>query len=267
MARPRISDIWVTEIAHLLFAAGIDSPSEICRRVEKWGTNHGFAESEIPSDVTIKRYVRRLRNETLERGSEPFNWPDSMGTADHQVPWEGSRASLDLVRHCAENGLPWPTVRIARWYWRVCQASLGTTGSNRSSELQAPFSPSTGDADANREESSVTTKPQDEIMDIRLHRANWLAVGEVLEHQGFDVQSSIRERIELELIFLPERSQEDRLALEITAQSVGAPQPLPPYEFWLDYGDRRVSPSEMIVIGVGWFQKYRQQKLQDGSWS
>ena len=151
---------------------------------------------------------------------------------------------------------PFATVRSS-----APTANLSITSHNE----QGFFSPSTGDASVNREESSVTTKPQDEIMDIRLHRANWLAVGEVLEHQGFDVQSSIRERIELELIFLPERSEEDRLALEIAARSVGAPQPLPPYEFWLDYGDRRVSPSEMNVAGSVWFQKYRQQKLRDGS--
>ena len=263
MGRPRLSDMWVGNIAHLMYVAGITSPTEICKRVEEWGMSHGYKETEIPSRITVIRYVRKLRNEALRRGSEPFRWPDSMGNEDHQVPWEAARHSLDLVRYCADKALPLPTVRVAQWAWRVCQSSSVPIGTIRSSEHESALSGDTGVGNANPKESATAIRPDDDIMQARLDKAAWLAVGEVLEHQGLDYQSSIKGAIELELVFLPERSDEDRLAYEKICEKLGASKSLLPYGHWLDYGDRRVSPLEMIVAVERWRTKKNRSRKDD----
>lgn len=73
-----------------------------------------------------ERTVRRLRDEHRAR-SEPerahyreVRWPETMEQG--ALPWEASAALLELLRQRASFNTR-PTVREARWFWRVTQAA------------------------------------------------------------------------------------------------------------------------------------------------
>jgi len=48
-------------------------------------------------------------------------WPASF--ADGRLPWEAAQAALDLLRHRDGRGLPRPSTRQAKWFWRLRLAS------------------------------------------------------------------------------------------------------------------------------------------------
>jgi hypothetical protein len=79
--------------------------------------------TDVPGARTIQRMIHDFRELASEEqsGYAPVSWPDSFEAG--LVPWESARDVLDLVRHCAQTGLPSPTVSEARWWWRLRLAS------------------------------------------------------------------------------------------------------------------------------------------------
>ena len=211
--RPTIREFWVEYIAQLMHMEGLTSPIEIFRRLDAYAKHEKL--NDLPGERTVNRYINKLRNDTVPRRGEPFQWPQSMGEKEYEVPWEAARDSLDLLRWYLERNYRRPTVRVVRWYWRICQASGGRHV-----------------AGILRPEPRFQKVMDDRTIENRLRQATLLALAEVMPRPHPSLPS-YEERIELELAFQPERSKEDRQAHDkataslILDETLGATRPLP----------------------------------------
>ena len=203
--RPKIREFWVEYIAQLMNVEGLTSPIEIFRRLEAYAEKHDL--SDVPSERTVNRRIADFRGDTQDLSNERFAWPESMGEKDYEVPWEAARDSLDLLRWYLERNYRRPTVRVVRWYWRVCQASGGRQA-----------------AGILRNEAQLVSGTDDETIHKRLRLATQLALGEVMQRTSPQQPSYFRS-VELELAFEPERSREDKVAHETALQSLKSDGP------------------------------------------
>ncbi|MBI4199688.1 MAG: hypothetical protein HY535_04355 [Chloroflexi bacterium] len=83
--------------------------------------------------VPSKRSISRIRTgefAQIEEGEKAlyrtFHWPESMERGD--LPWEASAAALELLVFLDQQKdtvAQRPPIRLARWFWRVSQASPG----------------------------------------------------------------------------------------------------------------------------------------------
>src|SRR5262245_7989081 len=74
---------------------------------------------KVSDDRTIRTYLKLHAKLTdSERVAyRPVRWPESMLSG--ALPWESSRAILDLVHHCNQHGWPRPTIAQGLWFWRI----------------------------------------------------------------------------------------------------------------------------------------------------
>jgi hypothetical protein len=79
--------------------------------------------NDSPSERTVRRlYDQHLAlPEHVRREQGRLRWPRSFAIG--ALPWEASRAALDLLKFCDESGLAHPTARQAKWFWRLRLAS------------------------------------------------------------------------------------------------------------------------------------------------
>jgi len=85
------------------------------------------APKQRPGQRTIGRTIKEFEGKSAEekRLRDYFSWPKSM--LDGALPWEASRAALDLMRFNVESGYSprseqVPVISEVRWFWRVTQA-------------------------------------------------------------------------------------------------------------------------------------------------
>lgn len=116
MARQRI-DIFYRRLIATLTEEGLPL-SQVMRRLEARARQDG--RSDLPSERSVSRYMQGHKGLTLEerRQYKLLRWPDNLG----DLPWEAGPAVLDLLRQLRQEGAGRPTVRLARWYWRLWQA-------------------------------------------------------------------------------------------------------------------------------------------------
>ena len=121
MPKPK-TDPRYEEIIGSLAEEGL-KPPKILELVEK------IAEAAGWTDAPHLRTVQRLYGDYLKlplevrREQGLFRWPRTMELG--LLPWDASRSVLDLLRYRDQQGLPRPTVRVAKWYWRIRLASPG----------------------------------------------------------------------------------------------------------------------------------------------
>src|SRR5581483_2832123 len=72
-----------------------------------------------PAPRTIDNYVTQALRLDAASAQEYtlVRWPQSFMAG--ALPWEAARPVLDYLRLCDQQGLPRPTVRAARWFWRL----------------------------------------------------------------------------------------------------------------------------------------------------
>jgi hypothetical protein len=95
--------------------------TEVWRRFQQMAAERGW--HDIPAERTVKRRVgdfqRLPKTERDERAR--VHWPATMRAG--LMPWEASRAVLDLLRFRNDAALGRPSVAEARWYWWLTLAS------------------------------------------------------------------------------------------------------------------------------------------------
>jgi hypothetical protein len=81
------------------------------------------APTELPSDRAIRRAVQEFdeKEESEKLRQRYFSWPSSMDIG--AVPWEGTRACLDLLAEFTARGKQPPTNLMTERFWRVTQAT------------------------------------------------------------------------------------------------------------------------------------------------
>src|SRR5262249_34235718 len=79
----------------------------------------------IPDERTIRRIVTDFggKTEAEQRKHDWFRWPHSMESGS--VPWEASRAGLDLLAYYREHigTEDRPTIPLVLAFWRITQAA------------------------------------------------------------------------------------------------------------------------------------------------
>jgi hypothetical protein len=97
-------------------------PAKITDRIKTEATAEG--RNDYPAKRTVERiYQRHLGRPAAERRAYAlFRWPDSM--MNGTLPWEASRAALELLYRRNEKGQGRPTIRLVNWYWRLSMVAF-----------------------------------------------------------------------------------------------------------------------------------------------
>lgn len=80
-------------------------------------------EAYSPSErwvFDVRKEWEGMRQEKEAADYRSFDWPRSMGSPD--LPWEAGATALELLRLTADDRVR-PTVRVAKWFWRVTLAA------------------------------------------------------------------------------------------------------------------------------------------------
>src|SRR5205823_1337322 len=114
--REKTDQYWVQRVWALASEDGMRSPA-IYRAVMAEGERQ--KRNDYPSERQIRRLLADYRAlpEHERREHAYFTWPDTMLTG--ALPWEASRAVLDLVQWRMDQERDQPTVRLAKWFWRL----------------------------------------------------------------------------------------------------------------------------------------------------
>ena len=119
MPRPRIDRYWQERIRELTEQNPEWSSAKIAQRLEEEANQLG--RNDWPSEKACRNYmaIHRQAGEHERRQYRLTYWPVSFGTPE--LPWEAAPAVLEAVRMTCEDGRP--TVRTAKWYWRLSLAA------------------------------------------------------------------------------------------------------------------------------------------------
>lgn len=125
MARPRVKSYWQEAIRALTENEPRLGPLGIQARLKRAAEESGMAEKlgAVPSRRTIGRiqsHFRQSANKDRERYRE-FRWPETMEYG--LLPWEASRAGLELLRDFHQEWNRRPTVGLVECFWHVSQAA------------------------------------------------------------------------------------------------------------------------------------------------
>src|SRR6266542_2464202 len=122
MPKPPIDIFWRERVERLVADEGL-SPPAIARRLEQEGA--ALERTDYPAERSIRRIVADFRTKSTyeQHQAESFAWPESMLAG--ALPWEAARDALDLLRSRQEGEVkrPAPTVRVAKWFWRLRMAA------------------------------------------------------------------------------------------------------------------------------------------------
>ncbi len=127
--RRGVDELWVRWAFHH-FA---NNPKATYRKLEEEAEKAAveMGRDDPPSERTLRRLRRRW--ETLqahERAQYGYvHWPETFEAG--LLPWEASRAILDLIALYQDKGWGRPTVRMAKWYWRLASVLPDTPNEDR----------------------------------------------------------------------------------------------------------------------------------------
>lgn len=115
MPRPPIDSYWVERIHELTENNPQLGSSKMSVRLQEEAKRLG--RDDWPSEKACRNYKAKHKDlpEHERRQYRFVYWPESFGTPE--LPWEASPAVLEVLRFCG--GDDRPTVRVAKWYWRV----------------------------------------------------------------------------------------------------------------------------------------------------
>ena len=122
MSRPRTDDEVRKKVWELVQTNPTISAGKIRISIRAQAKQAGIQLS-LPTERTIAR----IKKDFLQKPQEermPWrqtSWPETMELGG--LPWEASRAMLDLVKYFHDNGWETPTIRTAQWFWRVALAA------------------------------------------------------------------------------------------------------------------------------------------------
>ena len=125
MPKARINTFWQDEIK-MLAENTADSAEAIQAALNELAAKaqeHGMSDPP-PSQRTVSRYIREFRGQP-DRERVPYRlfvWPAGMGSHTG-IPWEASRACLDLLDHIANEELNRPSIRLVEKFWRATLAA------------------------------------------------------------------------------------------------------------------------------------------------
>lgn len=117
MPRPGTSD----NVKRKIWELGENNPRASAAWIRKTLLTRG--EINLPTERTIARIKKDfLSKQPQERLPYRYaSWPEAMES--NALPWESSRALLDLLRFFEESGRGRPIIQVAEWFWRVSLAA------------------------------------------------------------------------------------------------------------------------------------------------
>ena len=125
MPQPRTPEAWRQLVSSCLAQNEGMPPREIRLFLEDTAEgNEGLQriKDRLPSTRTIERIRAewKLRADSEKAPYRLYRWPDSHQSKD--LPWEAASAALELCYLAQRVGDNPPSIRVARWFWRLTQA-------------------------------------------------------------------------------------------------------------------------------------------------
>ena len=83
---------------------------------------------KVPSERTIRRLHQEYKEDLTDEERSQYHqlkWPESMemGVAITELPWDASASVLELLAFSQREGRRRPTIRQAKWFWRITLAA------------------------------------------------------------------------------------------------------------------------------------------------
>lgn len=120
MPRPRIDAIWRARVKELTEQGPQRSGRQIAEMLK---AEAAVAErDDWPSEKTVRNIMAEHRATPIEerRLYNQVFWPESFGTPE--LPWEAASVVLEAIRDVGGDKVNRPTVRTAKWVWRLSLA-------------------------------------------------------------------------------------------------------------------------------------------------
>lgn len=116
MPRPKTSAYYEARIATLM-----QEELTVAAMAERLGEEAAaWGRNDAPSRTVVGRLAQQI-NKTWRpvqlRAAALFRWPEAMEQG--ALPWEASRAALDLLRYRLDQDFERPSIHLVQWYWRV----------------------------------------------------------------------------------------------------------------------------------------------------
>jgi hypothetical protein len=124
MARPGVHPFWREQIYNELAEDPALSGAAIRRKFVR--LKGDLIKETPPTDPPSDRAIRRIKKQfealapAERRPYERFSWPESMESG--ALPWEASRAALDLLRYRYATMPTPPRINEVKRFWQVTQA-------------------------------------------------------------------------------------------------------------------------------------------------
>ena len=144
MPRQSINIIFIEKIADLLINKKYTKTPEIFNEIKDWATKKSVELSQekkgntdenkitqniyqnYPSFRTVREYIRKIKTENLIPNIEErslFDWPTSVESFPHIIPWAESRNALDCAMWYMKKFSRPPSIGIVKWYIRNSYAT------------------------------------------------------------------------------------------------------------------------------------------------
>lgn len=117
--RTPIDRYWIARILELFAQEPKKTIHEIFETLK--GEGEELRRNDYPSERTIPALKRRFYDPLTpeEKGEYTWaRWPESFSDTG-PLPWEAAPAVLELIADCEWRGIGRPTVRHARWFYRL----------------------------------------------------------------------------------------------------------------------------------------------------
>ena len=124
MPRPKTNEKLVKKIWELVESAPKLSAGAIRLGLQRWLK---FEPTMRAVSLPTERTIARIKKNFLTMNPEErvqyryFSWPESMEIG--ALPWEASRAALELLAHFRKIKWQRPTIQTVRWYWKVTSSA------------------------------------------------------------------------------------------------------------------------------------------------
>ena len=120
MARSRIDPYWIERIRQLTERRG--GSTTITAQLKAEAKREG--REKPPSEKTVRTYIKEhhAAPEHERRLYRQVYWPESF-INNPDLPWEAAPVVLEAMRACEDKKEDRPTVRTAKWLWRLALAT------------------------------------------------------------------------------------------------------------------------------------------------
>jgi hypothetical protein len=115
--KPKLAGFWRGWLAYHFANHPAVNSNALSELAQRWAERLG--RDDAPKRAIAYRYQAAFKQlpEEVQKGFRTCEWPQAM--YDGALPWEASGEVVALLNWVKEQGLPPPTISVAKWFWRT----------------------------------------------------------------------------------------------------------------------------------------------------